>query len=61
MYDYNNSKIRPQYALGNDVVPVAIPKGAVPQNATGGAVPTWSLGQQSTAAYQSAIQQIFTK
>ena len=47
MYDYYNSKVRPQYASGSNIVPVGIPKGAVPQNATGGAVPQWALGQQN--------------
>jgi hypothetical protein len=49
MYDYNNSKVRPQFASGNNVIPIGLPKGAVPQNATGGAVPTWSLGQQKSS------------
>ena len=43
--NYNSRGIPEFMAYGG--TPVGIPKGAVPQHATGGAVPTWSLGQQN--------------
>lgn len=57
MYDYNNTQVRPQYALGKNIVPVGMPTGTVPQNATGGAVPQWALGQQNpTPIFGQSIQ-----
>lgn len=43
--NYNSRGVPEFMAYGG--TPVGIPKGAVPQHATGRAVPTWSLGQQN--------------
>jgi len=43
--NYNSRGVPEFMAYGG--TPVGIPKGAVPQHATNGAVPTWSLGQQN--------------
>ncbi len=47
MYNNNyNARVVPEFmAYGG--TPVGIPTGAVPQNATGGAIPQWALGQQN--------------
>ena len=57
MYSYNNTRVRPQYAVGNNVVQVGIPSGTVQQNATGNAVPQWALGQQNKSQHKPLSEQ----
>ena len=47
MYNNNyNARVVPEFMVYGGT-PVGIPTGAVPQNATGGAIPQWALGQQN--------------
>ncbi|MBQ8464634.1 MAG: hypothetical protein IJ545_01335 [Alphaproteobacteria bacterium] len=46
--NYNSRNVPSFIAYGG--VPVGLPKGAVSQNATGGAVPQWALGQQNSTS-----------
>ncbi len=47
MYNNNyNARVVPEFMVYGGT-PVGIPTGAVPKNATGGAIPQWVLGQQN--------------
>ena len=53
MYNNNyNARVVPEFMVYGGT-PVGIPTGAVPQNATGGAIPQWALGQQNQNQDQS--------